>query len=364
MADRESERGDLLAHALSSFLGFSGEGLRMMAEDADPADRRMLVRRVIEYETAVELASRAGPGGPGPGTVTMPGPEHCEDAGSREFYACSQEELRETEARWLHRYDSRPATDREYGWLDRTFDGRTRPDQPPYRVTGIDGTRSLAVTLVRRDGGRDGAVLSLTDAGFLETVSGFPGPYDRQAWLDGREYGRVPGADGLPRTPVPLAAPGSLAGPEERVLAWLLREPGAARGAATLLQARSFSAYSRAETFLAWRSVAERNPVPPLAEVRYELARRLLRAPDWAAGSVGWPFGHIGLAYFDRLAVTPVTPGQATAALDTVTREAAAPGRPVPPPPAQVDRRCLLGRAAARGLVIPGPGDRDAPGSR
>lgn len=359
MADLEPRHSDLMAHALSAFLEFSGEGLRMMAPDADPADRRMLVRRVVEYETALELDKRAGTKNPGPGTVTMPGPEHYEDTVFHEFCALADADLQEAEAGWLHRYDSRPATAREYRDLDQLFDHRILPDKPLHRATGVDGTRYLAVGQDRGPGGSVPAVFALTDAGILETVSGFRGERHREAWLADREYGRTRSADGLPLPPVPLIGRVSLACHEEQVLAWLLQDPGAARETAASLDAPVFSSHSRAETFLAWQSAAENEPLPSPAAVRHELARRLLRAPDWAADGVGWPFGHTGLAYFDRLAVTPVTSDQAATALDVIAREAAAvrEASPAAAAPAEVDRRSLLGRAAARGLLIPRLGE-------
>jgi hypothetical protein len=69
------------------------------------------------------------------------------------------------------------------------------------------------------------------------------------------------------------------------------------------------------------RRTKTRRPLPET--VHHELARRLLRAPQWAAPSAGWPFGRTALAYFDRLAVTPSTSEQAEAALDTLLLELA-----------------------------------------
>lgn len=356
MADREPVHDDMLAHALSAFLEFSGEALRMMSPGADPADRRMLFRRIVEYEVALEAGNGTATRSPRPGTGDPFASERHEPPAFLQYYAPTRSELREAEARWLHRYDARPATAREYRELDQALDGRIRPDEPRHQVISIDGARYLAASQARDSSGPLPAVVALSDAGILETVSGFRGQRHKDVWLASRQYGRAPSDDGLPLPPVPLSGPASLSGQEEQVLAWLLRGSGPARETAASLDDAVFSAHIRAEIFLAWRSAAERDPAPSPAAVRHELSRRLLRAPDWAAASVGWPFGQIGLAYFDRLTVTPVTSDRAAAALRAITGEAAAARQEAPPVPAQVDRRSLLGRAAARGLVIPSAG--------
>jgi hypothetical protein len=55
--------------------------------------------------------------------------------------------------------------------------------------------------------------------------------------------------------------------------------------------------------------------------VRAELARRLLRAPGWAAEYVGWPLGELALTYADRLAATPVSDVQGRTAARELIRE-------------------------------------------
>ena len=110
-------------------------------------------------------------------------------------------------------------------------------------------------------------------------------------------------------------------------LAAARRPPGQRRtgGDPGQFATRAFTTYARSECYLAWHAVA-RDGAPGegrvvAGAVRAELARRLLRAPGWAAGYVGWPFGELALAYAGRLAATPVSDVQGKAAARELIRE-------------------------------------------
>lgn len=350
MADR-----DWTAYVLSQFLEFSGEAMRMLAAGADPADRRMLDRRLAEYEIACsdELAPEEIPAPPPDGTRW-----------TENSWALTETELANTELDWLHRYDTRPATPREHRITALMLEGLVVPEESLLGAAGIDGTVYALARQQHPPGPPAPVLAAVTDAGILEIVTGFDGPRHRAAWLADREHGLCTAADTLPPPVLPLArdaGPGCLARAEERVLAWLLQAPPTARRPAARLEPHAFSSHARAEIFQAWKAAEAKDPDP--GTVRHELARRLLRAPAWADRSVGWPFGYIGLAYFDRLAATPPPPaGQARTDLGLIAAEAAAARQAPPPtpPPVHADPRSYLGRAAERGLSLPGfqpPGD-------
>jgi len=351
VTDHAPGPGDWLAYVLSEFLEFSGEAMRMLAEDADPSDRRMLARRLAEYEIACEdeLTPDEIPG-PAPGGVW-----ECQDSWGR-----TETELQNAELDWLHRYDARPATSRERRLAGLMLDDLLVPDESLLGAAGIDGT---IYALARREHGPGGpapVLLTVTDAGIIEVVTGFRDWPHRAEWLADREHGLRPSADGFPPPVLPMAqdaaGPDCLARAEERVLAWLLADPPAARGPAARLEAHAFSSHARAEIFEAWRSAIAGEESPSPGTVRHELARRLLRAPAWADRSIGWPFGYIGLTYFDRLSATPASAGQAMPAIDLIALEVviAREADPVAAPSVAADPRSYLGRAAARGIQLPG----------
>jgi hypothetical protein len=220
-------------------------------------------------------------------------------------------------------------------------------------VTGVDGAIYAGARVMPAPDAADPAVLAdlavpavlvISGAKSAEIVTGFRDERHAEEWLADRQQGRIAPADGFPGPPEPLA--GCAMGPdcrtrlEERVVAGLLRVGDAAgcpagvhagcgglsrpshQGITQGLTAPAFSTHSRSEIFLAWDVAAvQTGGTPPLGEVRYELVRRLLRTPDWAAAAVGWPIGQIGLRYFDRLAVTPVTREQGEVAARRLCRE-------------------------------------------
>lgn len=343
------QHDDWLAYVLSRFLGFSGEALRMLSPDADPADRWMLIRRLAEYQVLCDGDD-----------ADCSCPDRHDAWRFQEYWDHSDTELRNAELTWLHRYDERPASLREHCHLNWLLEGRIRPDEDsPVTITGLDGTFYLPARKEPGPGGPGPVLVAVTDAGILEVITGFRDQGHRRAWLADREHGRAPDADGLPAATLPVDGaaddPDCLARYEEQVLTWILTEPDAAREIAASLDPHSFSAPVRAEIFQSWRAAAAADPEPSLATVRHQLARRLLRAPEWAGRSVGWPFGHLGLAYFDRLAVTEAAREQALAAICVMIIEAVGPRKTAPVTPLSADtrRRSPLARAAARGLAFP-----------
>lgn len=352
MAPDDADRpGDWLAFALVRFLEFSGEALRMLASEADPADRRMLTRRVAEYGIACE-------DGLDPGAVPGPGPHASTEW--RDCWDSTETELLNAELDWAHRYDTRPATAREHRIADLMLAGLISLEKSP-GTAGIDGTLYAPARREHAPGRLDPALVAVTDAGIIEVITGFRDREHRAAWLADRCHGLRGTAGGLPPPVVPLAqdaGPDCLARAEERALAWLLRTPGAARGSApgsaARLEPHAFSSHVRTEIFQAWQSASGEGEGQAPGTVRHELARRLLRAPAWAGPGVGWPFGCTGLAYFDRLSATPAEEGPALSALGLLADKVAVLRETVPsaPEPVTADPCSYLGRAAARGLRL------------
>jgi hypothetical protein len=343
-----------MARILSDFLDVSGEALRFLDND-DPADEWLLMRRAAEYQF-----------GGGPGGISdqdflqaagiLRGLGQVDEAIGLESLAATTNDLANADLDWAHRYDARQATVRELEDMDLAARGRIRRDGNAEPVTGIDGALYAGARVVTAPGGRAApgdtvpAVLVVSHARTVEIVTGFHDERETMEWLADRQQGRAAPTDGFPGPPEPLT--GCATGPdcrtrlEEQVLAGLLRAGDPARcpagvhgghdgsshppshlGITQGLTASAFSAHSRSEIFLAWQAAAasvegaSATGVPALGEVRYELARRLLRTPDWAALAVGWPFGQIALRYFDRLAVTSVTREQAEVAARRLCRE-------------------------------------------
>lgn len=189
--------------------------------------------------------------------------------------------------------------------------GRVRCTDPE-GIPGIDGAwYSPARFRVYSSSSYDPAVVVTTMTGFAEVVDDFASEAARDGWLAGR----------APSGPGPLAS--TLDGPpcrtarEEALLAWLLRHgthPGHAPGQ---LRPEAFTTWSRQEAYLAWRGSG---PGKSMAQVEAVLERRLASAPDWAAPDIGAPGERTVPGYLRRLAATPVTEGQASAALRDLAR--------------------------------------------
>lgn len=351
--ENEPRRGEWMMPLLSDFLGVSGEALRIL-EEPDVTDRWLLLRRMAEYEIRRGPADEIGDEVFRLAAKKLRDQDDEDGARAMEAIAAAGDELRNTDLDWLHRYDGRPVTTAERAASDLLVKGTIWPEEPG-GVTGIDGASYGPVGLARDSGDLIPAVLTITHTGSLEIVSGFEDLAERDAWLADRVLGRAAPADGLPPGP-PTAMAGAVTGPdcrtqhEERILAWLL-QGGAIGEDIRSLEPYVFSTHSRSEMYLAWRSVAdsagEDGPAP--GEVRHELARRLLRAPGWADQAVGWPFGHHALAYFDRLAATPVDRKQAESAARGLIRDAALASEPVDRPVESAPQT-----PSVRGVPVPG----------
>lgn len=355
--ESEPRRGEWMMPLLSDFLGVSGEALRIL-DDPDVTDRWLLIRRLAEYEIRRGPADEIGDQVFRMAAAKLREQDDEDGARAMDEIAAAGDALKNTDLDWLRRYDARPVTTAEHAAADLLAKGVIWPDESP-QVTGIDGAVYSSASLARDSGDPLAVVMAIMHTGEVEIVSGFGDAAERDAWLADRSIGRAVPADGLPSGDPPVAMSGAVTGPdcrtqhEERILAWLL-QGGAVDEGIRSLEPHAFSTYSRSEIYLAWRSVADSagdGPAP--GEVRHELARRLLRAPAWADKAVGWPFGHHALAYFDRLAATPITRDQAESAAGGLIREAALapelvgrPGESAPQTP------------VVRGLPVSGPEHR------
>jgi hypothetical protein len=223
--------------------------------------------------------------------------------------------LEHAERQWRERYRGRVPTLTEQRDQALIVSGRVR--RLELRATaGIDGGVYTPAVFCGPAGILVPAVVATTHAGTVELVT-FGTEAEQRSWLADRYAPAGPGG--------PLAS--CTAGPdcrvawEERVLARLLRHGDKDGKLTALLPPDAFSTHVRSETYLALLAVPPGGTPDPEA-VREKLAARLLRAPDWAAGYVGRPAGHLALAYADRLAATPVTEPRARAAVAALVREA------------------------------------------
>lgn len=325
--ESEPRRGEWMMPLLSDFLEVSGEALRIL-DDPDVTDRWLLIRRLAEYEIRRGPADEIGDQVFRMAAAKLREQDDEDGARAMDEIAAAGDTLKNTALDWLHRYDDRPVTTAEHAAADLLAKGLIWPDDSP-QVTGLDGAVYSSASLARDSGAPLAVVMAVTHTGEVEIVSGFGDAVERDAWLADRSIGRAAPADGLPSGGPHVAMSGAVTGPdcrtqhEERILAWLL-QGGAVDEGFRSLEPHAFSTYSRSEIYLAWRSVAgsASGDGPALGEVRHELARRLLRAPAWADKAVGWPFGHHALAYFDRLAATPVTRDQVAVAARGLVRDA------------------------------------------
>lgn len=149
----------------------------------------------------------------------------------------------------------------------------------------------------------DCAVTVATPGGRTETVA-FPGREEAEAWAANRSRA----ADG----PLLTTEGGPLCRTvrEDEILAGLLRDPGDPELRAHVDDQAVFTSHLRAELA---RTLTSGDP----GRARDRFAGTLRRAPGWALNTIGWDT-HRALAYFDRLAATPVSPAQAREAAAAV----------------------------------------------
>ena len=305
--------------------GIGGEARELIRHAGGGTDSCLRARRIVEYEL------NAGPDGIGEwvfreAAAVLRAADRAAESEALAGIADTSGLLAAVSREWHGRYLGRPLTVAErvdaglvHSECVRLGGRHPRP--------GDDGALYAPGSITGPGGGPHPVAVVFTHAGTAEVVTGFRHEHEQAAWLSSR------GLDTLNPAAEPLAM--ALDGPwcrtvrEELVLAWLLRGGHPASGEQGCdpgqLAARAFTTYARSECYLAWRAVArdgEQGADGAVAgAVRAELARRLLRAPGWAAEYVGWPFGELALAYAGRLAATPVSDVQGKTAARELIRE-------------------------------------------
>jgi hypothetical protein len=298
----------------------SGELMRIIDSRGDGGDHDrdlwLLVRRATEWDMATDPVDPITAGQCRQAAATLRRDGHGADAASLEALAAVSPELEQADREWRARYAGLPQTAMGRGALRLLAGGRLWPDSA--EVAGLDGATYSAATTLGPAGHPIPVVVATTPAGSLEVI-GFGDSDDRAAWLEDR---RLPdGEPGLdPASALSLDGPACRTAREDLVLAGMIRNCLPDK-LAIGLHARSFSTYTRSEIWLAASSLTRAGAGHDSKSVRHELARRMLRAPGWAAPMTGWPFGQNAVAYLDRLTATPVSPAQATDAARQIAVE-------------------------------------------
>jgi hypothetical protein len=298
MRDSE-ERDRSFREALVHRVDLAAGAARIMQVTEGP-DGPLRARRILE------LQLDAGPKGIGEwvyrkavGTLHASG--HRDEAAALRRVADTGSVLAAAEQEWHGRYLGRPPTEDERTTAVFRDRGIVRPGGSPVR--GADGALYQDSSIAGENGNR-ASVTVIGHAGASETV-GFRNTGDRDDWYatrmtEGRlEDGPIPMWTGDDRLPDCRTVR------EERVIACLLRGGPLDAETHAQLKAQTFTTHARAEIYLAWLACRPAAEGQQPGNVREELARRLLRAPAFAAPYVGWPFGHQTLAYYDRLKASP-----------------------------------------------------------
>lgn len=250
--------------------------------------------------------------------------------------AGTQQELDVVSQLWTRRYLRRPLLQEQSEAL-RLMIGGCLSEQGSV-IWGIDGASYKAADVVSRQGGQTVPAVTVhaPGTGGRGVVTGFSTPAARDTWLADRGQE----AEG-PLLAVADDGPRCRAVREETALAWLLQEAAVPQVAARL-RPDMLTTDVRSEIFHAWRAAALRPAGFSMESCAAELRSRMLRAPGWAAGRIGWPEGHIAARYLARLARTPVTGGQGHTAISALAEEeasaAAATRRKIPVPKAMPSR--------------------------
>jgi hypothetical protein len=230
-----------------------------------------------------------------------------------ETLASTDAELRAARPAWEQRYAGRPETaaERDAGAQIRTGAVVERGEAGQ----GVDGAWYTRAWYTRSSR----PAIVVTTSALTEEVVAFASTDDAGNWLKTRD----PAATG----PLVTTATGPFtrAAREEELLAFLVRQPGDARSISPLVSPRTWTTHLRAELFEALQWLTSGGGRPGFGVVAEAFTRRLLRAPGWAAGDIGWPGASRAMAYLQRLAATPVTAAQAfTAAQKLAGADAAA----------------------------------------
>ena len=253
---------------------------------------------------------------------------------------------------WGQRYASRARTAGEVEAAGLIAEGHVR-DPGGAAWAGVDGARHALV--VQRRPGRGGwrpVVLIENSAQAVELVP-VTADHAARAWI----WSRTRGARG----PLPTSLTGPACRPalEDEVLAWLIHA-GYGRLPWDVLGQVVWTSHVRAELYRAaeaqCRDADPADPdLSPFRLIRWSFTYWLPFAPGWAVDHIGWPDARHARGYFDRLAVTPVSDGQALRAVEAL---AAA--------DAEAARRAgiIAPVAAAAAEVTEGPARRLVPGGR
>lgn len=262
-------------------------------------------------------------------------PEHSEIL---ETIADADGELAAARPRWANRYLGRPDTlseRRTTGWL--TTGSLTERGKS---VVGVDG--GVYRQAFFRKGSRPAVVV--TNSALTQDAVVFLGIPEARRWWESRRL-----QSGSLMTTADLGVPARPA-QEEEVLAWLVQQPSNIRAVTADLGPSAMTSHLRAELFeaLAWTTKYGGSPEPQtIAEA---FGRRLLRAPGWV--DVGWPGASIAANYLQRMLATPVSGGQAKAAVKAIAASDAEAvqfrdANPEPPPGA-----ARAERAAHRDVLV------------
>jgi hypothetical protein len=249
-------------------------------------------------------------------------------------------ELHAAAPAWLRRYAARPQTQPERAADEQLRSGSVA--ESGYAGQGIDGAHYARAYYPRS--GRPAVVI--TTSAMTEEIVNFANTADAAAWLASRSAG-IAG-------PLPTSAsgPSSRTAREEELLAFLVRDPGSAARLAAMAGPATFTTHLRAELFTALRWTTRVGGTPGYSVIAEAYGRRLLRAPADAATDIGWPNATRAMTYLNRLASTPVTESQATAAASLLAAvdAAASRGRQQMTPAVLVTRHAPA--------VTPAPGQR------
>jgi hypothetical protein len=343
--------GWLIARCLAGSPELTRELIHAAKAGGDGSDALLRARRLLEFRLGTGPGSDISDASYRKAAAALQAAGHpaAETVGA---IAATGTELRAVAEEWRNRYANRPRSEAESRVLAQLSARRVVTAAAEEGMPGIDGAWYGRADLLTDTGSRP-VVIMTTRAGLADIVDGFASEQARQAWLDDRAPGRTG----------PLASCGT--GPpcravhEEQVLAWLLQNRG---GSGEGWKPQAFTTYSRSEIFLAWLTAARVGPGADSAHVQAELERRLLRAPRWAAGDVGWPFGQDAVAYLHRLTVTPVATMMAQSAARQLLSQDKAARRSRPAQPAFPARPRVSGTVpVATGpdrrpqLRLPGP---------
>ena len=211
-------------------------------------------------------------------------------------------ELHAAAPAWLGRYAARPQTQPERAADEQIRSGSVA--ESGYAGQGIDGAHYARAYYPRS--GKPAVVI--TTSAMTEEIVNFANTADAAAWLASRSAG-ITG----PLT-VSASGPSSRTAREEELLAFLIRDPGSAARLAAMAGPATFTTHLRAELFTALSWVTRAGGTPGYPVIAEAYGRRLLRAPSDAATDIGWPDATRAMTYLHRLASTPVTESQATAA--------------------------------------------------